>query len=173
MPHTLFGRVSDASQSKLARCMMLLSWYVSAGLIGCHRLLFRLTFDRHPTDSYNLALRHWVWLLLSLVLLFSSLNWLVGGWLLFDRSRGRSLLLLPLRLTHEWFQRDLHVSLQSSFIYEGILFQTGHPLYRSLVSDNEALRTGLRGAIAILKAPGQLDVSHDGASRRLLFLLLD
>ena len=154
---------------------MLLSWYVTAGLIGCHRFLFRLTFNRHLADSDNLALRHWVLLLLSQVLLFPSLNWLVGGWLLFDRSRRRPLLLLPLRLAHEWFQSDLliDVSFQSSFLNEGIFFQTGHPLYRSLVSNNEALRTGLRGAITILEAPCQLDIGHDGASRRLLFLLQD
>ena len=158
---------------------MLLTLYVTAGLIGRHRLLFRLTFDRDSADGDNLALRHWLLLLFRLLPCSRLVSRRLVVRLLFDRSCGRSLLLLPLRLllAHEWFQSDLliDISLQTSFLYEGIFFQTGHPLCRSFVSYDEALRTGLWGSIAIGKVLTlcYLDVSHDGASRGLLFLLLD
>lgn len=171
IPHTLLGRVGDMSQSLVARLMILLSWYFARGWIGCHRFLSCLTFYRDPANGDNLALRHL--LLLSPLYLFPSPR-LVGCRQLIDRSCGRPVLLLPVRLAHEWFQRDLliEVFLQSSFLQEGIFFQTGHPLCRSFVSYDEALRTGISGAIAIVEAPCQLDVGHDAASRRLLFLQL-
>ena len=98
IPHTLLRRGVDACQSQRVLFTMLLSLYVTAGLIGRHRLLFRLPFDRDSADGDNLALRHWVWLLLSRLFPRPRVGRRLVVRLLFDRSCGRSLLLLPLRL---------------------------------------------------------------------------